>query len=77
MKDIIISGKVLKRELLVLLGCFLAALGVNVYSIIKYKTPFYEIFTQIGYVLLLMLIIWVAVTVIRLVVYLIAKLIKR
>ncbi|MCQ2143401.1 MAG: hypothetical protein MJY56_04965 [Bacteroidales bacterium] len=73
MKDITISGKTLRREMLIVLGCFIVAVGVNVYSIIKYRTPFSEIFTQIGYTLILTLALLIVVTLIRLIVCLIKR----
>lgn len=73
MKDITISGKTLRREILIVLGCFIAAVGVNVYSIIKYRTPFSEIFTQIGYTLILTLALLIVVTLIRLIVCMIKR----
>jgi len=76
MRDIVITAKVVRRELLIVLACFLAAEGINIHSIIKYHTSFLEIFSQIGYVLLMMLLIWLVITVIRLMVYLIGKLLR-
>ncbi len=51
MKDTIISAAVKRRELWILLACFVVANIVNWVAIIKFQTPWYEIFTQIGYVL--------------------------
>lgn len=70
MKDIVIKGKTVRRGLEMLLVCFIAAVGVNVYSIIKYHTPFYEVFTQIGYTILLTLAILAVALMVKLVVFL-------
>ncbi|MBO5860957.1 MAG: hypothetical protein J6Q45_04750 [Alistipes sp.] len=50
MKDTIITAQVKRRELWVLLACFLVANIINVVAIIRFSTPWYEVFTQIGYV---------------------------
>ena len=50
MKDTVISAAVKRRELKIWLVCFIVANVVNWAAIIKYQTPWYEIFTQIGYV---------------------------
>jgi len=73
MKDLVISGKVIRRELFILLGCLLAAVGVNIYSIIRFKTPFYEVFTQIGYTLIAMVTILFAVSLIRVIVFILKR----
>ncbi len=49
MKDIIIKGKRLKKEIIIWLICLVIAEGVNLYSIIKYKTNWSELFTQLHY----------------------------
>lgn len=51
MKDTLITAAVKRRELWILLACFVVANIVNWVAIIKFQTPWYEIFTQIGYVL--------------------------
>lgn len=50
MKDTVISAAVKRRELKIWLVCFIVANIVNLTAIIQYQTPWYEIFTQIGYV---------------------------
>ena len=50
MKDTIITAQVKRRELWILLVCFLVANIFNVVVIIRFSTPWYEVFTQIGYV---------------------------
>ena len=58
MKDTIISAAVKRRELKILLVCFILANVVNWVAIIKFGTPWYEIFTQIGYVVVSSLLIY-------------------
>lgn len=50
MKDTVITAEAKRRELWVLLGCFVVANVINWFAIIKFSTPWYEIFTQMGYV---------------------------
>lgn len=58
MKDTVISAAVKRRELKIWLVCFIVANIVNWAAIIKYQTPWYEIFTQIGYVVVLSLLLY-------------------
>ncbi len=53
MKDTIITARAKRRELWVALGCFVAAFLVNLGAIIRYGTPWYELFSQLGYVVCL------------------------
>ena len=58
MKDTVISAAVKRRELKIWLVCFIVANIVNWAAIIKYLTPWYEIFTQIGYVVVSSLLLY-------------------
>ena len=58
MKDTVISAAVKRRELKIWLVCFIVANIVNWAAIIKYHTPWYEIFTQIGYVVVSSLLLY-------------------
>lgn len=71
MKDIIIPGRRLKNELLVLIGCFAAAFCTNIFAVIKYSRPFTELFTMIGFVVALTLVIYFLLWVVRIVVALV------
>ena len=50
MKDTVITAKAKRRELWVVLGCFAAACLINVAAIVRYRTDWSEIFSQLGYV---------------------------
>ena len=50
MKDTVITAAVKRRELKIWLACFVVANIINWAAIIKFQAPWYEIFTQIGYV---------------------------
>lgn len=74
MKDIIITPEKIKKELFVLFVCFLIASLVNIGSIIAFKTPWYEVFTQIGYVIVITLVLYLLVIFIRVVIFTIRQL---
>ena len=58
MKDITISGKRIRTELKWLMGCFIAAIIFNVYSIIRYQTSWAEFFTTLHVVVILSLVFY-------------------
>ncbi|MGD0520110.1 MAG: hypothetical protein ABSA48_02535 [Terracidiphilus sp.] len=65
MKDIVISGRQIIRELQIIAGCILAALVVNVYSIIRFNTEWKELITTLNINLALALVFFVLVAVLR------------
>ena len=66
MKDSVITADVKRRELWILLGCFVVANVVNWVAIIKFATPWYEVFSQIGYVVVTTCILYILLWVLRL-----------
>lgn len=66
MKDTVISAATKRRELYIWLACFVVANIVNVVTIIKFQTSWLEIFTQIGYVVITSLVLYVLVLIVRL-----------
>lgn len=66
MKDTVITADVKRRELWILLGCFVVANVVNWVAIIKFATPWYEVFSQIGYVVVTTCILYIQLWVLRL-----------
>jgi len=66
MEDLVIRGTRLKAELLVMAGCLIAAEMLNAYSVIKFGTPWYELFTQIGFVVVTALVFYVILWIVRL-----------
>ena len=65
MKDTVISAAVKRRELKIWLVCFVVANIVNWVAIIKFDTPWYEVFTQIGYVVVSSLVLYVLLLLVR------------
>ena len=53
--------------------CLLLAVLLNIGCIIYYRTPFYEVFTQIGYTVVIALGFYIIWTAIRLIVWLFRK----
>ena len=70
MKDTLITAGRKKTELLTFLACLGLAVLVNIGSIIYFHTPFYEVFTQIGYTLMIALAFYLIWTAVRLIVWL-------
>ena len=76
MKDTIITAQVKKRELWILLACFVVANITNWVAIIRFSAPWYEVFTQIGYVVVTSLVIYALIAVLR-IAFKVYKLITR
>ena len=68
MKDLVISGKKVKRELLIALGCFICAVLINIVCIIVYRSQWHEIFTQIGFTVFIAVVLYVLLVIIRLII---------
>ncbi len=68
MKDVVIKGLVIKRELWFLLGSIILALLLNVYSIVKFNTEWSELYTTFHITLLFGLVIYLIIGLIRLIV---------
>lgn len=65
-KDSIITAKDKTREVIIFLVCFVAAFLVNVGAIIAYRGPWTEIFTQIGFVVIIAAVIYLLHWLVRL-----------
>ena len=77
MKDILITSARLKKELRILFYCFVLSFLINISAIIMYKTPWFEAFTQIGYVIAITLILYFIVSLFRIFFIFIKKLFNR
>ncbi len=58
MKDIVISGRAVRREVFIALGCFILSFCINVGAVIAYSKPWTEVFSQIGYVVVISLVFY-------------------
>ena len=81
MKDFVIKAKTIKQELIVLLVVFVSAFGLNIYSIIHYKTSWAELYSQLHITIILAIVLYLFILVTRAVVYglkrLSAKIIRK
>lgn len=77
MQDIIITSKRIKKETYILSACFAIAFLINIVSIIAFKTPWYEVFTQIGYVIVIAIVLYLIVVFLRLISVGIIRLVKK
>jgi len=73
MKDIIITSKQIKKELYILLGCFIFAFVLNIVAVAIYKTPWVEVFTQFGYVVAITVVTYLLIALVRFIISLIRK----
>jgi len=74
MKDSVITARQKRRELTIAGICLGIAVAVNLGSIIYFHTPWYELFTQVGYTLLIALALYAVIGLVRLVVSLVKRL---
>lgn len=77
MKDIVITGAKVRRELWWLLAAFVLANMLNIYSIIAYGTEWKELATALGYVIAFSLVLYAVIGLIRLLVSGVRRLARR
>ena len=77
MKPIIIDSKFVKRELWILLGCFVAAVIFDLVGIIMFKRPAIELVTTIGYEVVIALGLYAFLALVRILVFLVSQLFKK
>lgn len=77
MKDIVITKKRQKTEIITIIVCFVIAFAFNVYAIITYDAPWSELFWSLGFVAVTTVTLYVVWTVVRIVFYIIRKLITK
>jgi hypothetical protein len=65
MKDIVITGRRIARELCIYGGCVFAALCVNVYAIIRFNTQWKELITTLHITLAVALVFYGVLAVLR------------
>ncbi len=73
MKDTLITARRKRQEILCFGICFAAAVLINLGAILYFRTPWYELFTQIGYTLLIAVVLYIVVVLLRLVIHLFRK----
>lgn len=77
MKDLVIPGRRIVREVLIFLGCFVVAFFVNVYAIHKYKTEWRELVTTLHITAAVAGVLYVLLGVLRIVICGVARVFRR
>ena len=65
MKDIVITARMVRRELLILAGCFGLAILFDLVAIVQYGRPLVELLTTIGYELVIALVLYLLTLILR------------
>ncbi len=69
MKDLVIKGKWIRRELIILAVLFLASVITNIIGIVKHDTNWIEMLSQIHVVLILTMVLYILLWLVRLIIY--------
>lgn len=77
MKDIVITAERVRKELTVVAVCFAVAFGLNIAAIIIYVKPWHEMFTQIGFVIVITAALYAVAAFFRILYYMVKRLICR
>ena len=67
MKDIVIPGKRIRQEFVILAICMVFAMVLNIFSIIIYKTEWTELLSQLHVVIAFGIVIYILVFLLRLI----------
>jgi hypothetical protein len=77
MKEITITAKRMGMEIVWIILCFIATEAVNLYAIVKFKTDRNELWTELPFILILMLIMYAVFTAVRILLKLILIFYRR
>jgi len=77
MKDITIKAGNIKRELWIFAVVFIFTFGLNIYSILHYKTSWSELYTHLYVVVLMSIFFYCVIAVLRLLIGMISKLFRK
>lgn len=77
MKDIIIKGSSIRRELYILLASTVVAEGINLYAVISMARPAKELITMIGFVVVTGIAIYLLILIIRVLVRLSRRMFRK
>lgn len=67
MKDIVITSQMIRRERNIYLLCFLLAFAINIVAIVVYERSWTEMFSQLGYVFVISIFIYILMWIPRLI----------
>lgn len=73
MKDITITGRCIRRETLWLSACFVIAFLINVYAVVSYHRHAIELFSQLGFVVVITVALYIAVAIVRVVIMMLRR----
>lgn len=65
MKDIVITGKKIKTELLIALGCLIFGECLNIFAVIKYSRPAVELVSMLGFVVVAAVVTYILLLLVR------------
>ena len=77
MKDITITTRRQRTELITLLVCFVVANALNLYAILSHGSPMSELVTSFFYIVVFTLVLYVLWTIVRLAGYGVKRLTRR
>jgi len=77
MRDLVIPASRLRTELWTILVCFVTAVCINIGSIIHFHTPFTEVFSQIGFTVIITAVLYAVWTVLRILCWLVSLPFKK
>lgn len=77
MKDITITTRRQRTELITLLVCFVVANALNLYAILSHSAPLSELVTSFFYIVVFTLVLYVLWTIVRLAGYGVKRLTRR
>lgn len=77
MKDVTITGLRIKKEIIILVVSFIAAIVLNIFAISKFKTNWSELINQLHVVILVAIAIYILVFIFRLIFWGFAGLIRK
>ena len=66
MKDLVISARRIRREIRFAAAAFIFAFLTNLYAVVRFDRPWYELFTQMGYVVVITAVIYLLLWIPRL-----------
>lgn len=73
MKDLVISARRIRREIRFAAAAFIVAFLTNLYAVVRFDRPWYELFTQMGYVVVITAVIYLLLWISRLLAALVSR----
>lgn len=73
MKDLVISARRIRREIRFAAAAFIVAFLTNLYAVVRFDRPWYELFTQMGYVVVITAVIYLLLWIPRLLTALVSR----